>query len=228
MRSNWGFSVAFLVFCSGCAETPLEVNNTRGLTTLAGSSDQSTTRSLAVAEAPTRHHEATVVPAAIFAKHQEMTSDYARLVSKQLTLVMKLEASVRELQDTCNQLSADFERIDPRQEWHERMIVNNRKSYEAVCAMLLSLTEEEFPTQQAWYGDAWTKLTSPYRVGQFPQPDERDELVRLLHEIMASEKKRAATLARNITSSKATVVPIGYCLGPRWEQLYQDLCQLKY
>lgn len=110
--------------------------------------------------------------------------------------------------------------------WHQRQIEHNQAAYEAISKFMGRLSEERFPTATTWYGDAWRDLTRPFRVGEFPTPEQRDSLVRLLENLTSAERKRVDYLHR--VGGPAPRLRPGFCLGFEWEELDANLRGLTF
>ena len=175
----------------------------------------------------------------LLSSHQALALEQNRLVqeSGQLAaehevLTQRLDEVTHELHQLYKTVSADSRPQKLPKNWHDRLIDQNRETYTAIHQMLTSLTEDEFPTTRTWYGDAWRKLIKPFVDGQFPTQPQRDQLVKLLDEIMISERHRVAALEGQGTTvpvmTSRNTVPAGYCLGPAWEKLAQNLRSLSY
>lgn len=169
---------------------------------------------------------------ALAAGQQRLVRESGRLAEEHTVLARRLDEVAEELQQLYKSLATDSRGPQLPKSWHQRLIEQNREKYTAIRDMLCGLTEDEFPTTRTWYGDAWRRLVKPFLEGQFPTPVQRDQLVKLLDDIMASERHRVAALEGQGATVSVVVsrsaVPAGYCLGTSWENLAQNLRDLRY
>jgi hypothetical protein len=174
-------------------------------------------------------------PDQLLSSQQELIREHERLIQQLDQLSHKHASAVERLNEVtdrlchlCADVATDSDSQQQPQSWHQRLIEQNLSAYEKIGGMLGSLTEDNFPTVRTWYGETWHQLVAPFMASQFPSEDQRDALVELLDEIMDGERRRVAAMEGQEAAVSHSTVPLGYCLGPKWEDLSKNLRELKY
>ena len=169
--------------------------------------------------------------------HARIVEEHKRAIEQSQQLAAEhalVMARVNEITQEVNQLYrtvAETTRSPLPGNWHQRLIEQNRSAYVDIQKMLSGLKEAEFPTVRTWYGAKWSELTKPFLENRFPTELQRDQLVSLLEEIIAAERKRMMAMEVQAVTPVAigqTAELTGIGLGPRWEKLSSDLRSLRY